>query len=116
LSYYAAVDKREIILVIAVAAFWIFNGVHDWRRAQRKREESHQPRTFRDDALMIVAAILVVVGTFVFMPRNATHFTFAVVFIGLVVVVYFLLHRPGERRPRSTDGSESSANPPSAER
>jgi hypothetical protein len=110
------VDKRETIFVIAAAVWWILNGVLDWRGAQRQRAESHQPRTFRDDALTIVAAIFVVVGTFVFMPRNATHLMFAAVFIGLVVVAYFLFHRAGDRRPRPTDGSESPANPPSAER
>jgi hypothetical protein len=45
------------IIGVAIALFWMIRG---WRAEEKKRKEANQPHTFRDDALLLVAALLVV--------------------------------------------------------
>lgn len=108
--------KRDVIGGIVGIALWIWWFVSSWRRAQRDREQEHQPRTFRDDAWMIVAAILVVIGFFVLIPDQASKAESAIVFVAVIATIYLLFHRAGERKRLHRRHGQHSEPPPSAER
>ena len=87
--------------------------ISSWRREQRTRKEAHQPRSWRDDAWVILSAILIVAVLFAIIPSSASRSVWYVVFMAVVALVYFAFRHAGEKRRQRYHAHE---NPPSAER
>jgi len=113
LALISATVKLEVIGGIGVLALWIWRVAHGWQREQRAREEANNPRSWRDDALMIVSAVLVAVVPLVVAFNGAPEGVSFATFLAMLALVYVLFHRAGaKRKPRY----HSHENPPSAER